>query len=711
MSYMVVIIMSNKNALIAMAHVSENAHNPYYVFCEYIKYCIFTCYKNTITIKEARDAVKEEFGIYMPHNVFIYCLDLIAKEGLIAQDKNQILKTGNFDISGFEKTRSSFRDTEKSLIDELLKYVSKYGLDWDYDKAREQLIKVLDNGLAYEIFIHEKDVSQEKINDALELQIESDQNLSEETEDIKSQPLYSDSSYVGRFICQILSRDNPVKEYLLRVCEGLMISIGANQLPSAGKNHTLPQIKGTEFFFDTRLLLRYIGCASDAAVKATRELVGMIQNAGGKIYYYPQTFTEMKLALDDAILYKSNKTAYIDYEMRIYAQDKNPTVISAKKASLEEELSKSNIYLKPLGDYSEKDRIRFGFDFSDWQQYLKRNLSWDPKVIENDALSIWETHMNRQGNYQDYCGTKKRLCVFVTNNSRLVSASMKYKEDRPNVKNISCWRTNRLPVITDIRLTCRLWSPAEQCERMALLYLTSNAVAAQRPTKRYVNEMRNLVSQISTEAPEYADICLSQYFDDNVTELFLEKNHGKESEFNVGNLASSIEELAEFKAIEEQKRTKEYEKKLKESERSRLKTNGELIKQKEKIIESAVNANKNTLGVISKLILTLVMNWSIIIGTLFAGTTAIVSLIFEQWSILFIIIIPVVLYIVENIFTSKIIKKKLLSKLYRKIINSYKKKIRENIRDVEKPYEQDIINKAIENTDLINKCLSEMGNP
>lgn len=705
MSYMGMIIMSNKNALIAMAHVSENANNPYHVYCEYIKYCIFTSNKNTITIKEALDAVKNEFGIYMPHNVFIYCLDIIAKEGLVKQENNQISQTGSFDISEFEKTRLSFRDTENSLINELLKYVSRYGLDWDYEKAREQLIKVLDNGLAYEIFIHEKDVSEEMINDALELQIESDQSLPKNSEDLKSQPLYSDSFYVGRFICQILSRDNPAKEYLLRVCEGLMISIGANQLPSSGKNYTLPQIKGTEFYFDTRLLLRYIGCASDAAVKATQELVGIIQSAGGKIYYYPQTFTEMELALNEAFLYKSNKTPYIDYEMRIYAQDKNPTVISAKKASLEEELAKSNIYLKPLGDYSEKDKIRFGFDFSDWQQYLEKNLGWESKVIENDALSIWETHMNRQGNYQDYCGTKKRLCVFVTNNSRLVNASMKYKEDRPSIKNISSWRTNRLPVITDIRLTCRLWSPAEQCERMALLYLTSNAIAAQRPTKRYVNEMRNLVSQISTEAPEYAGICLSAYFDDNVTELFFEKNCGNESEFNVGNLASSIEELAEFKAIEEQKRTKEYEKRLNESENLRLKTNAELIKHKEDIIKSAVDANKNTLGIISKLILRLALNWSIVISTLFTGITAIVSFISQQWCILFIIIIPVALCIAEKFFTSQTIKKNLLSKICPKIITSYSKRIEKELRDIEKPYTKEIIAKSIEKTSLLNKCL------
>lgn len=32
-----VIDMENPNALIAIAHVTENAQNPYYAFCEYVK--------------------------------------------------------------------------------------------------------------------------------------------------------------------------------------------------------------------------------------------------------------------------------------------------------------------------------------------------------------------------------------------------------------------------------------------------------------------------------------------------------------------------------------------------------------------------------------------------------------------------------------------------------------------------------------------------
>ena len=700
----VVIIMSNKNALVAMAHVSENSKNPYYNYGEYIKYCLYTNEKDFLSIKEIRGLVKEEFGIYIPHNVFSYCLSLIGKEGLIKKKDSRVYKTGSFDVEKFEQIRDKYQLIEQSLINNLIEYVAKYDIKWDYETARRELIKVLDcNGLAYEIFIHEKDISEETINDSLELQIESDEDYSDDVEEIDSQPLYSNSFYVGRFISQLLKTDCPARSYLRQVCEGLMISIGANQLPSSGTKKAIPQIKGTKFYFDTRILLRFVGCAGEAAVKASKELVEMIQKAGGVICYFPHTLSEMNHALDDAILYKRNEKAFLDFEMRLYAQDKNPTVISAKKANLVNELAKSHIYEKPLAEYDEKDKIRFGYDYNDWKQFLVNNLNWNPKTIENDAMSIWETHMDRHGDYSSYCGTNKRLSVFVTNNSRLVGVCLKYKDNRSGINNISEWRGNSLPVITDVRLTCRLWSPSEQCERMALLYLTSNAVAAQRPTQKYVNEMRKLISQISEEVPEYDSICLSEYFNDNVTETFLETNLGRSENFNVGNLVYTMKELTEYRAIEEQKKTQEAKNKLTESEKALSKTQEDLKNQQNDIINSAIEANKDTLGKNAKVVLFGIKHWSIIIGCIITAIVSLVSLLNQQVFFLLIILVPVILCIVEYIITGKAIRRKLIHAVLPRIIQNYKQKINNNLREVELPFAEEIVNGAVDKTDLIKK--------
>ena len=156
-------------------------------------------------------------------------------------------------------------------------YDEKYGRTWCYEYARDQLIKVLDqNGLAYDIFVRGKSKCDNGANNSICLEEIIELLPDEEMIDIEDetkQPLYSDSFYVGRFIQQTLSSDNFQKDYLHKICEGLMLCVGAYQLPSADTEPTMPHIRNTSFFFDTRLLLRFVGCAGEAAVEASRELV------------------------------------------------------------------------------------------------------------------------------------------------------------------------------------------------------------------------------------------------------------------------------------------------------------------------------------------------------------------------------------------------------------------------------------------------------
>ena len=74
MQFTVVINMRNPNALIAMAFVSQNSNNPYSVFCEYIKYCIFSDTADAMSISDVRTSVSKEFGLYIPYNIAAFLL-------------------------------------------------------------------------------------------------------------------------------------------------------------------------------------------------------------------------------------------------------------------------------------------------------------------------------------------------------------------------------------------------------------------------------------------------------------------------------------------------------------------------------------------------------------------------------------------------------------------------------------------------------------
>lgn len=702
MQFTVVINMRNPNALIAMAQVAQNANNPYEAFCEYIKYCVFSNVSSIMTLSEIRTAVGKEFGLYIPHNVLMKCLSYIQDEGVITFDTHQIKRAGPFDTEAFDRDREAYRATELAIIQAMMQYVSKYNREWTAEHTRELLIKALDrNGLAYDIFLHEgsstNGAHQPTINEReMAEMLPDDEEI--EPDDIATQPLFTDEYFVGKFIEETLAGDTVQKDYLLKICEGLMLCVGTYQLPSTDTNGRAPQINGTKFFFDTKLLLRFLGCASEAAVSAAAELVALIQNAGGRIYYYPQTLQEMERAFENAAKSLSYGYPPTDDEMRLYAIriQNNPAIITAKKASLTSELANANIHLAPHETFTDNERIRFGFDRGDLQQYMRSNLPWDPQVIDNDALAIWETHMRRQGNYSEYCGTGAQLPVFVTTNSRLIGIALKFREDRSGTTALYGWKQNRLPVITDIRLTCRLWSPADHSERMSLLYLTANAVAAKRPTKRYLNSIREFAIQLGKQAPEYSEICLPAYFDDVVTDTILKYTMGEEEKLDINSFATSIAELSEWKAKEQEEITNQVI-----AERDGV--SDELKNQTQSIIDGAVESGRKLLGW-RKLALWLVVKWPVTVTVIFSAITAGISLIIGNWHPMWAIALPTVLKIIETCSASNFVGKPLAKWLLPKIDESISKRISKELRKAERPHEDSIIRQIKEQTELWVEC-------
>lgn len=630
------------------------------------------------------------------------CLSYIQDEGVITFDIHQIKRIGSFDTEAFDRDRETYRATESAIIQALMQYASKYSREWTIEHTRELLIKALDrNGLAYDIFLHEgsstNGAHQPTINECeMAEMLPDDEEI--EPDDITTQPLFTDEYFVGKFIEETLAGDTVQKDYLMKICEGLMLCVGTYQLPSTDTNGRAPQINGTKFFFDTKLLLRFLGCASEAAVSAAAELVALIQNAGGRIYYYPQTLQEMERAFENAAKSLSFGYPPADDEMRLYAIriQNNPAIITAKKASLTSELANANILLAPHETFTDNERIRFGFDQGDLQQYMRSNLPWDPQVIDNDALAIWETHMRRQGNYSEYCGTGAQLPVFVTTNSRLIGIALKFREDRSGTTALYGWKQNRLPVITDIRLTCRLWSPADHSERMSLLYLTANAVAAKRPTKRYLSSIREFAIQLGKQAPEYSEICLPAYFDDVVTDTILKHTMGEEEKLDINSFATSIAELSEWKAKEQEEITNQVI-----AERDGV--SDELKNQTQSIIDGAVESGRKLLGW-RKPALWLIVKWPVTVTVIFSAITAGISLIIGNWHPMWAIALPTVLKIIETCSASNFVGKPLAKWLLPKIDESISKRISKELRKAERPHEDTIIRQIKEQTELWVEC-------
>lgn len=687
--------MGNPNALISMALVSNNSNNPYLTFCEYIKYCLFSNASEHMGLTELRDAVSTEFGVYLPTNIEKYCLNLLQKDGVTSFCQHQVYRTGTYDTDAFDRLRDEYKATESALVGKLIDFASKYGKTWTYDQARELLIKVLDSsGLAYEIFVHNGDLLDNEDGDPSlvepEDEVESREPIEGE-EEKPAEPLFTDISFVGKYIQKILSSESVEKSYLLKVCEGLMLCVGSYQLPAAGAEPSQTSITHTLFFFDTRLLLRFLGCANESAVKATQELVQMITSSGGSVVYYPQTFDELESAFDVAIDCLSKGYPPNDDEMRIYASriGNKVTILQSKKASLKNELAAEGIYLRQNQEFDDQDRIHFGFDRNDLISFMRENLSWAQKTIENDALSIWETHMRRRGNYDAYFGMTDDLPVFVTHNSRLFSISLEYKDARQSNPILSKWKPNRLPVITDIRLTCRLWNPSSQSERLSLLYLSSNAIAAQKPSRQYLNKVRSLAIELQSEVPQYSNIPLPSFFDDSVTTKILEVTQGMDEALDIGNFADSIEELTEWRALEQEKLKNKAL-----SERDEI--NDKFSEQTSAIISGAIIPLAQKKYFRSLIPVFMINNWDLFVAAILGGIGAIVSNLAGGGAWYLVMLSGAVPIIVERVIGSAFVKRKLADIFFDKIETRLNSSIEAQLRPAEHEFKDEILQKVKE---------------
>lgn len=686
--------MQNRNALVSLAYASQN-NDPYAVFQEYIKYCLHASPQDSLLFNELVELVQQEFGIKLPKTIANICVDKLKLEGLASVSDHKIYKQGYFDVSSFDAIRKDYRTTEATIIANLIRFAAEFDKQWDEEYAREMLTKALDrSGLAFDIFFMQNGKTTDVVNSVTEDYEYTCLDDSELASPSNEVPLYSDIFCAGQYVRKILEEDSIYKNYLVKICEGIVICAGVYQIPSSGSRTARPLIKNTTFFFDTRLLLRLVGCGSAILVESTQELVELIQKHGGKICYYNITKEEMLVAFDNAVMQLKQRHWISDFEMRCFAQKykDNITVITAKKAALVQELASKGIYQRELQFDPETYDVQVGFSLSDLRQYMYNHVNWKDRVIDNDARVVWETHMSRKGDYSEYFGTNKRLSVFVTSNRLLMEMMSNYKKDRKETIGIRNWNSTRLPVITDARLMCRIWSPSEQMGDVPLHYMVSSVVAAQKFTPEYLKKICELATELKAAVPEYSNIPLSSYFDDNVTDEILVQTMNGRKELTAEQFASTMEELTSWKAQEEAALRKTAEEKVTEAQAL-------LDTQRNQIVKDAVASYRKRIW-FQEVCAWLSMHGTQILAILLAVIGTVIGMVLNQWWVVFPAISLVVIEKVLDACSSRWLAQKTLFRIEKRC----KEKIRKNLRKTEACYENRITEEILSESRVLTQC-------
>lgn len=441
-----------KNALIALAYL-KSEDSPVKSISQLMYYCMTQVADNTFSLEGVRQAMRGICRLELPVGIIKICLNELCKTKHINYNKNEkcytLLDNKDFDLSQFETKLSIYNTAEASVLATFCDYVKNtYNLNWSQDTARSAIEEFLTCGEnAVSIFLGDKIT---------------------ESEDFA--PDVRKSWYFASYL-QSVKTNSTIMGYVQDLAYGYAKCIGL--LGSADKDGNIninQGFAGTEFYLDTKLILRFLGYSYDSEVQAAKELVGYIRKAGGLTRVFYRTLSEIGSALYGAALTIKNGHAVIDdAEMGFYTSDASRATDLLSKFGNSRQLDLLQDLLQQKGfvtmgeddaRWGDKHINRNNIDVTKLEKHIAdANPRWNPRGIENDVDAINRINRLRGGNYTTYFGGKRKLPVFVTSNYFLIRDVALYAKIADSSVN---WGHMCLPLISDSLLTYNIWIKSER---------------------------------------------------------------------------------------------------------------------------------------------------------------------------------------------------------------------------------------------------------
>ncbi|MBE5926557.1 MAG: hypothetical protein E7270_06300 [Lachnospiraceae bacterium] len=671
--------MGTENTLIALAYVKET-DNPLEVFCNYIMICLLEAPEKKLRHDEICEKIEEKFGINMRHHMTKMCCRILEKQkkiGKLPKGAGYLALDDKFDLKLYENKKERLAQKERLLINGLLTLAEDYGLTWNYEKARNCLTEfMITKGNAVKIF------SKQKI------------------EEVEKEKHVSDEWYVGKYISNVLEKNDDRTEYLLDIVNGLMIYIGVYETNDYYQDCT-QKFKGTDFYFDTKLLLRLMGYSWSLEIEAAKELFELIHKEyGGNICVFEHTIGEIESALYTASESLNKNETIVDTELRVYSGLNNCTAYDLKlhSQSVRGLIEKLGCVIKTSLEWNETDTRLCNLDGEEVKKYIKlKHPKWKERAIENDINSVNCINILRKGDYTIKYGGKKKLPIFITTNTQLVWCIRDYiNAHRDADKGVAAWNVNALPLITDNMLMCRLWLPKARVNySLPATTLARNAYAAQQVSTSFFEKIRASASELKMK--HHIDVIdISQVRKEKLEELLIKNTAGDIEAMSIDVIANSVDEVVKLETISLSERIGELEE---ESRNHAV----ECQKNRENSIKSAVERFKGKVR-LRKLSIQLAEYYWIFVAIFFA----ILSLVLGQLKLLLggagiYVLLVIINKVLEKGFSKASWGEFLLEKTVRWVWKYYSKIIKAGLFDFEKDLEEDILRACIENDRILLK--------
>ena len=440
-----------KNALVSLAYL-KSGEKPIESISQLVYYSMIKSSVTKFSLSQIQEAIYNKCRLKLPVGIIKLCLNELCQSNLVQYDRvvkiySQI-NEGFFDLKSFELRLEAYGNAELNVLNEFIRYLDQeFNVIWSLDEARSAIIEFLVCGEnAATIFI----------GDQLSA-------IDETLRDVKK------SWYFASFV-ENEKNNSQIMGYIQDLAYGYAKCIGLLGSSDKDGNININQnLSNTEFYFDTKLILRFLGYSYESEVKATQELVSFIRNAGGLTRVFQKNLEEVGSALyNAAVAIRKNQKTIEDVEMDFcLSDDEKAKEVSDKfgnsnQIDLLETLliSKGFVIVNENSSKWNERRMNFNnIDVTKLENFIAMNSNWKRQAICNDVDAINRINRLRGGDYSVYFGSRRKFPVFVTSNYFLIRCIILYAKE-PN-SNIN-WGSWCLPLISDSLLTYSLWLKNER---------------------------------------------------------------------------------------------------------------------------------------------------------------------------------------------------------------------------------------------------------
>ncbi len=676
--------MANCNTMLALAYIQES-ENPLQVICNVIQYCLSVSPSKELRYDILKERMFENLGFSIPNHVINSCIRYLEKKKQIekiADGAGYRILSSNFDINKFNSDKINLSILEERFIESLCKYTKDYfSIEWDKKEAFNYFADLVLRDSFNESVIESNDMASTKNN------------------------YIPNTWYVKKFIFYLLeNKSDNNYDYFLKVFNGLLTLNGLTQISDYNQNKQ-QKFRGTPFYFDTKFLLRLLGFSFPYHTETAMELIRLIRSDyEGKLYVFRHTISEIRYAISLAINDLSKQQVIINYEMEFFRKSHNYSVDDFKIAadSIESRLTKEFGFTIVDGiDWNDLNSRKYCIDTEALNDYLaKSNPEWSKSGIRNDVHSITQINIERNGSYDIKFGGKSRLPIFITSNNKLIHDIKEYTVKCSNNGIPLPWHTNKLPLISDYDLTCRLWLTSKHQEPVSL-NLIKSAYLYQQSDNEFYKKILETYQQVK-EKHKYNVIDLDYIRFEKLKELIIIDTKGDIESINDDVVATSFEELATRQSLAKDKTIEDLNKqrnakdiKINQITDSFIKSVSDRYKEKISIFQRLISFGISNLHwIISALGIILVF----VFGQLQNEK------ILSQYNLL--AILPIVISIVFEFLDKKVFTESILLKWqnrYKSICKGrFESMIISTLREEELPYKERIIMCSIDNTRFFN---------